>query len=164
MFDSIKSWLMRGGPADKASRKGRQNFQEYEIAAAALLVEAASLDGQFDATERRTILRLLEHRFGLTSEETAGLLAEAQTRHDATDELFKFALAAREAFDEEERIELVEMLWTTVLSDGRVHDYEANLMRRIAGLLHVPDREAGEARKRAAESLASKGGNRGDKA
>jgi uncharacterized tellurite resistance protein B-like protein len=45
------------------------------------------------------------------------------------------------------------MLWQVVYADGRLDDYEANLMRRISGLIHVPDRDSGEARKRALARL-----------
>ena len=44
---------------------------------------------------------------------------------------------------------LVELLWRVVLADGVVDDYEANLLRRVAGLIHVTDQDAGAARKRA---------------
>ena len=40
------------------------------------------------------------------------------------------------------------MLWDVVLADGVLHDYEANLMRRIAGLLYVSDQQSGAARQR----------------
>ena len=43
---------------------------------------------------------------------------------------------------------LMEMLWEVVYADGELHDYEANLLRRTAGLLHVSDQESGAARKR----------------
>ena len=45
------------------------------------------------------------------------------------------------------------MLWEVAYADGALHDYESNLMRRLAGLLHVSDRDSGEARKRAIERL-----------
>ena len=48
----------------------------------------------------------------------------------------------------EERIELIEMIWEVVYADGELHDYEANLLRRLGGLLYVSDRERGDARKR----------------
>ena len=51
-------------------------------------------------------------------------------------------------FDHQKRVMLVEMLWDVVYADGVLHDYEANLMRRVAGLLHVSDQESGAARKR----------------
>lgn len=131
-----------------------RRFSEAEIASAALLVEAAAMDGDFDEGERATIHRLLERRFKLNPDEAMRLLGAGEKLQSQSNEVFKFTLAANRAFSEEERIELVEMLWTTVLSDGVVHDYEGNLMRRIAGLLYVPDKAAGEARKRAERKLA----------
>jgi uncharacterized tellurite resistance protein B-like protein len=60
-------------------------------------------------------------------------------------------------FSLEERIDLMEMLWEVVYADGELHHYEANLMRRLAGLLHVSDRDVGAARKRAQARLESSG-------
>jgi uncharacterized tellurite resistance protein B-like protein len=64
-------------------------------------------------------------------------------------ELSRFIRRIRDGFDHDERVEMVEMLWRVVYADGVVHDHEANLLRRVAGLLYVSDRESGEARKRA---------------
>ena len=152
MFQRVKAWLL-DGPQQGA---GPHRHEEHEIASAALLVEAATADGHFDDIERATILGLLGRRFALSEADATSLLEVAQERQARSNEVFKFALAARQAFDEEERVGLIEMLWTTILSDGEVHDYEGSLMRRIAGLLHVPDKAAGEARKRAALKLAAR--------
>jgi uncharacterized tellurite resistance protein B-like protein len=161
MFQRVKAWLL-DGPRQAAEPQRRH--EEHEIACAALLVEAACADGHFDEVERSTILRLLVRRFELSDAEAHSLLAVAQARQAQANEVFKFALAARQAFDEEERVGLIEMLWTTILSDGEVHDFEGSLMRRIAGLLHVPDKAAGEARKRAASKLAQAQSGQGDEA
>src|SRR5262245_48061084 len=141
MLRRLKAWLL-----DKPKPGPKTIWSDAELACAALLVEAARLDGHYSALERRTILRLIERRFTLKEEEAESLLTAAETLQGRSNEEFKLALTARNAFSEEERVGLIEMLWTTILSDGAVHDYEGNLMRRIAGLLHVPDRAAGEAR------------------
>ncbi len=146
----MRSWLLDAPDKTPHERK----FSEAEIASAALFVEAAAMDGHFDEGERATIHTLLERRFRLSPDEAAHLLSRGEERQARANEVFKFTLAANRAFSEEERVELVEMLWMTVLSDGVVHDYEGNLMRRIAGLLYVPDKAAGEARKRAERKLA----------
>ena len=57
------------------------------------------------------------------------------------------------AISNDERIELIEMMWAVVYADGQLHDYEANLLRRMAGLLYVSDFESGAARKRVLERL-----------
>ena len=53
----------------------------------------------------------------------------------------------------EERVGILELLWEVVYADGTLHDYEASLLRRVAGLLYVSDRESGEARLRVMERL-----------
>lgn len=159
MLRRFKDWLLN--PPRPARHPA---FGAPQIAVAALLVEAAGMDGNFDAGERETVGRLLARRFSLSPSDAAALLSEAELRHGKADAVFKFALEARNAFSEEEREGLLEMLWSTILSDGAVHAFEDNLMRRIAGLLHVPDRAAGEARKRAAAAVAVKDTAQGDEA
>jgi uncharacterized tellurite resistance protein B-like protein len=162
ILSRIKAWLL-DPPAKK--KIAARTFAEHEVAIAALLVEAARMDGTFDDGERRTILGLLERRFALEPAEAIGLLAVGEARQRQSNEVFKFALAARQVLDEEQRVELMEMLWETVLSDGILHDFEGSLMRRIAGLLHVPDVASGEARKRAQARLdRAQGGRQGDEA
>jgi uncharacterized tellurite resistance protein B-like protein len=47
----------------------------------------------------------------------------------------------------------MEMAWMVVLADGELHEYEAQLMRRLAGLLYVEDIDSGLAQKRARARL-----------
>ncbi|MSO71272.1 MAG: hypothetical protein EXQ88_04575 [Alphaproteobacteria bacterium] len=70
----------------------------------------------------------------------------------ATNDFHGFSRALNRDLDHAARVSLIEALWRVVNADGYVHDYEANLMRRIAGLLHVEDRDSGSARKRAVTS------------
>lgn len=131
--------------------------EAHQLAAAALLVEAASMDDSFDAAERATILSLLTGRFGLSAEEGEELLADAEAEVDRSNQLYAFTKPIKDAFDHEERIELVEMLWDVAYADGELHDYEASLIRRVTGLLHVSDRDSGAARKRALDRLGQQG-------
>ena len=54
---------------------------------------------------------------------------------------------------------MIEMLWEVALADGDIHHYESNLVRRVAGLLYVPDPESGAARKRVLQRLKSSAKN-----
>ena len=56
-------------------------------------------------------------------------------------------------FSEERKLLLIEVLWEIVLSDGKVHDYESNLIRRLAGLLYISDVNSGNARKKALNKI-----------
>lgn len=119
--------------------------------AAALMVLAAELDGQFGHQERETVLRILSSNYGLPSADGERLVAEAGEMVAASTDLFSLTrdISAEVAF--ENRGEIVEMLWEVAYADGTLHDYEANLVRRVAGLLHVSDHESGAARRRVLE-------------
>ena len=54
-----------------------------------------------------------------------------------------------ENLDYKKKILLIEALWEIVLSDGEVHDFESNLIRRLAGLLYISDVDSGNAKIRA---------------
>jgi uncharacterized tellurite resistance protein B-like protein len=124
------------------------------VAAAALMVEAARLDGEFSEGERQRILRLLTGRFGLPPEAAERLLAAGEDEAASSVDLHGFTSAIKDGFDHEGRVALLEMLWAVVYADGRLHDYEASLMRRVAGLLYVSGSESAEARDRALARLA----------
>lgn len=126
---------------------------DMELAACALLVEAASMDGTFAPEERATIERLIGARFGLDAGAAAGLVGEAEGVVAEAPDLFRFTNAIKSSFSEAERIELIEMLWEVAYADGTVHAYEDNLLRRIAGLIYVTDRDRGLARARVLERL-----------
>ena len=126
---------------------GRDDIDK-RLAAAALLVEAAAIDGEFGDQERAAMNAVLTREFELTAEELETLVAEAAEVQSETNHLLRFTRAIKDAYPLEERIQVIEMLWEIVYADGILHDYEANLLGRVSGLLYVSDRDQGEARKR----------------
>jgi uncharacterized tellurite resistance protein B-like protein len=147
MRKRIRSFL-RKLDRDGAVRPPTRDREDMRLAAAALLVEAAVMDGHFDAAERATVRGLLAARFGLDAGETDELIASAESAVAASHGIFRFTNAIKSHFSDAERIELIEMLWEVAYADGVLDDYEDNLLRRIAGLIYVTDRERGLARKR----------------
>ena len=149
MLDRIKAlFAERGGAA--ANGVGH-DADELRLAAAALLVEAAGLDDCFDADERVRITALVRGRFGLNEAEAEALLVAAERATAEASQLYGFTRVIKDAFAHDERVEMIEMLWDVVYADGNLHDLEANLLRRIAGLIYVSDRDSGDARKRVLE-------------
>lgn len=146
MINRIKT-LLRTGPGGQAGKGGRSH-EDKQVAAAALLVEAARMDSHFEPEERLVITQLLQQRFGLSDEETKSLIAEAEVVQENSNQLIRFTKSIKANFTEEERIELLEMLWEVAYADGKLHHYEANLLRRVGGLIYVSDRDRGAARKR----------------
>ena len=139
--------LLTEQPHDQGETR-RHSFEERQLAAAALMIEAARLDDDFDAGERTRIETLLQDHFSLSPDEAGELLAAGEQASSDSVEWQGFTRAIKDGFEPEERVALIEMLWEVAYADGRLHDYEASLIRRITGLLYVSDRDSGEARKR----------------
>jgi uncharacterized tellurite resistance protein B-like protein len=132
----------------EGARVERHSVDEIHLAAAALLVEAANLDESYDAVERDAVVTVLKSEFELSDGECDTLVEQAEAaQHEATD-LYRFIRKFDANFGHEERLRLIEMLWRVVYADGVLHAYESNLIQRIAGMLHVTDRERSEARQR----------------
>ena len=144
MINRIKS-LLSAGVAPSAVQT---DAEAPQLAAAALLVEAACMDGEFDGDERDAVCAALGAHFGLSDDEVDTLIEDAEAAHHEATDLHRFTRAINDRYDHADRLAVMEMLWQVVYADGRLHAYEANLIRRIGGLLHITDRERGEARKR----------------
>ena len=163
MIDRIRDLFGNRDAGEPAARRPPDE-DALQIAAAALLVHAACVDASFDEVERRRILDILPRRFSLSPDEAETLLAAAEDKADGAVQILGFTRAVKDNYSYEERIALVEMLWEVVLADGRVDAHEAQLMRRIGGLIYVSDRDGAIARRKAAARLeAGQGPARGPK-
>lgn len=124
-------------------------FTDVQLAAAALMVEAARQDGNLEARERLLIEQLVRERFSLGAAASQELLEEAEQAAAGSTGWQGFTNKIKEAFDQDGRIAIVEMLWEVILADGRIDDMEASLMRVVTGLLYISGRDSAEARARA---------------
>ncbi len=149
MLQRLKSLI--GGKEQDG--QGEPSHDELHLAVAVLLVEAAHMDERFDDGERTAIAGLIESRLGHSAEEARELIDAAEEVTQEMGELWTFARVVKDRYTEDERIGMIEMLWEVAYADGELHHYEANLLRRIAGLIYVPDRDSGLARKRVLQRL-----------
>ena len=148
MINRIKALFSSSKDISDNTEVGKHGADELQLAAAALLVEAARLDEQYDEVERTAVLRVIQERFNISNEEGETLIQQAEVaQHEATD-LHRFVKQFSVNYGHEERLKLIEMLWYVVYSDGELHPYESNLIQRIAGMLHVTDKERAEAKQR----------------
>ena len=150
MLDKLKTMF-----AEPVTAAAPPQSDALHIAAAALLVRAAQIDGSMDDGETRLLTRLVGPHFGLEAEAATVLIDEAKQAANEASDLFQFTKRINAHFGEAHKITLLELLWQIVLSDGVVDDYEANLMRRVAGLLYITDQQAGAARKTAESALSA---------
>ena len=115
---------------------------DLRLAAAALLYHVTAVDGVVSDEERALLRSLLARRFELDTAETEALVeAAAAADSDAVD-LYGFTSVLKRRLDQAERERIVEMMWKLVYSDGTLHEFEDNVIWRIAELLAVPSEVA----------------------
>ena len=140
-----------------AGRAGGQ--EELQLALTALLIEAAYSDDHFDQAERGNHRTPAREPLQPVAIRRAGVARGRRGGGAESAELFRFTRIINERLSFEERIGLIEMLWEVAYADGVLDQYEDSLLRRVGGLIYVPDRERGMARRRVLETA---GPRRGD--
>ena len=129
-----------------------ENNEDLDILCG-LMIEAANTDGKVTQEEINQISSSLINVFKENPEEVETILSKALDDKDNSRSLFYYTSKLNKSFSHEKKLLLIEVLWEVILSDNEVHDFESNLLRRLAGLLYVSDIEWGNAKKRAKERL-----------
>lgn len=142
MIDRLLSLLQGAGRSSSAL------VEEPHLSVAVLLVEAGLMHGAFSAEERAMTAQLLSRRFALSADEADELITRAEARARTTAQYFPFTNSLNTSMSIDDKIEVIEMLWRIAYADGNLDAFEDQLIRQVAGLMHVPDRDRMNARKR----------------
>nr|MBT6353400.1 TerB family tellurite resistance protein [Pelagibacteraceae bacterium] len=118
-----------------------------------LLIEAANTDGQITQDELNKISTSLINVFHEDAKKVEESLITALDNKDNSKSLYFYTSKLNKSFSDEKKIMLIEVLWEVILSDNEIHDFETNLIRRLAGLLYISDVECGNAKIRATQKL-----------
>jgi uncharacterized tellurite resistance protein B-like protein len=153
MFESFRKFLAEVSQGGKHPAHFEHN--DYRLAAAALLVHAATIDGNVSDAERNKLHAVIRQRFDLDEAETDALVAEATAAEHAAIDLYHFTSLINRSLDENGRRRIVEMMWEIVYADGRVTEFESNLIWRAADLLGISSRERIELGRRVASGRGS---------
>lgn len=159
MFNSLRSFFdeMTGG----VRPPGAFAEDDHRVAAVALLVHLANADGIIDAAERKRLQRIVEERYALDPAQARQLIAQASADEREAVDLFHFTHVLKRRLDEAGRQTVVELLWDMAFADGQAHEFEENIIWRVAELLGVSSRERVELKQRAEregpENVASEG-------
>ena len=146
--------------AGRGERTSEKPADDLPLAVAALLIELARMDDKVNAVERRTIEQLLVRMFSLDARSVQSLVERADQEMQRSAQYFPFTQQICRHASADMRVQIIEMLWTVAYSDGALDPDEDALIRQVAGLIQVSDRERGAARKAALEKLAGSGPDR----
>jgi uncharacterized tellurite resistance protein B-like protein len=148
MFERFRKFL--SDVAEGGKHPAHFDHNDYRLAAAALLVHTAEIDGNMAEAERRKLHDLLQRRFELSEADTQALISDAtEAEHEAID-LYHFTTVINRSLKENDRLRIVQMMWEIIYADGRVSEFESNLIWRAADLLGISSRDRIELGRRVA--------------
>ena len=114
-----------------------------------LMIEAANTDGVITQEELNKISHSLINIFKEDPKVVEKSLTKAFENKDNSKSLYFYTSKLNKSYSYENKIKLIEVLWEIILADNEIHDFETNLIRRLAGLLYISDVECGNAKIRA---------------
>lgn len=123
---------------------------DARLALTALLVRIARSDGHYDAAEKAQIQSVIAARYELEGSRALALLEEAEILEAEAPDTVRFTRAIKDAVPYEDRLGVIEALWSVALADGARDDAEDAILRLASKLLGVNDRDSALARQRAA--------------
>lgn len=121
---------------------------EARLALGALLVRLARSDDRYTPDEAARIDRVLASRYALSPFEAAAVRREAEAVEAEAPDTVRFTRALKDAVPHEDRMGILAALWDVALSDGSRDAEEDALIRLVANLLGVTDRDSAIARQR----------------
>jgi len=105
--------------------------------AAVLMVHIIAADGKVTPEEEAKLLSVLETHYDMSAKDAAKLAEQAKLAQSEAIDLHAFTSVLKKQMSEVERLGLVEDLWEMVYADGELHEFEDNLVWRVAELVGI---------------------------
>jgi len=153
MFKSIKTFI--SSLVEDEGFRNRTESNKCQLATAALLTRVATVHSEMSQARRAKLHAVLKLHFGLDDLTTAKLIQDSAAVDRAAVDLYHFTRQLNQVLDDESRRRTVQMMWEIVYADGRVNEFEHNIIWRAADLLGVSTRQRVELRQRIAAGRAA---------
>jgi len=151
MLDALRQFILHARGGTPAEPVAPPRYDDFQLAACALLIELAHADGEFSPQERAHIEAAMGRHFSLDPAAVHKLLELAEVERSKSIDHFQFTRVLREQLDLGQRMVLAEVMWGVVLTDGQVGDHEGYLLRKLGHLLDLAPGYLARARQAAVE-------------
>jgi len=125
----------------KSSTDDNKNNDFIKIIA--LLIHAAKVDENYSEVEKKIIFNFVINFSKKPKEEVLNIIKKSEEHEENSNQILEYTRSVKK-MDLKLKILVIETLWKIILSDNKSGQYESNLMRRICGLLYLPDKLSGE--------------------
>ena len=127
----------------KDSTETEKNFL---VKTCALLIHAAKIDENYTEKEEEIIKKTLLE-LNAKKETITQIIKDAKSIEENSNQILDFTREVKN-LPENDKIKIIEALWSIIYSNNEADIYEANLMRRLAGLLYIDSSKMGDIKER----------------
>ena len=123
-------------------KKKQEDAENKSTLIASLLIHAAKIDENYTDVEKKIIKKAIMNLNKINSDKAEKLLKNAEKKEQEANQIIEFTKEVKK-YPMEFRLKIIEIIWKIVYSDGTSDNFESNLIRRICGLLYIPDKDSG---------------------
>ena len=142
---------MIGFLKNKGKQEDSMSSEKSYSNIAALLIHVAKIDKNYEDKEKEIIKKTLIE-LGAASSNVDKLISEASVIEENSNQILHFTKEIKK-MPELDKIRIIESLWKIIYSDDNADMYEANLMRRLAGLLYINAKTMGDLKEKVKKEL-----------
>ena len=135
MINKIKDLITRFNTKEETTEESSSNL--LDNACAALLVEIAFADKDFDETEKTSLKQSLIETYAVDESDIEEIIKDAEETVSESTSLYGYTRVVNDEFEYEDKLSLLRNLWKVAYADGNLDKYEEHLIRKISDLIHI---------------------------
>ena len=135
MINKIKDLITRFNTKEETTEESSSNL--LDNACAALLVEIAFADKDFDETEKTSLKQSLIETYAVDESDIEEIIKDAEETVSESTSLYGYTRVVNDEFEYDDKLSLLKNLWKVAYADGNLDKYEEHLIRKISDLIHI---------------------------
>ena len=135
MMNKIKDLITKFSTKEEITEESSSNL--LDNACAALLVEIAFADKDFDETEKTSLKQTLIETYAIDESDIEEIIKDAEETVSESTSLYGYTRVVNDEFEYEDKLSLLKNLWKVAYADGNLDKYEEHLIRKISDLIHI---------------------------
>jgi uncharacterized tellurite resistance protein B-like protein len=135
MINKIKDLITKFGKEEESQEES--NLTLLNNSCAALLVEIAFADKDFDETEKASLKQSLIETYAIDESVIEEIIRDAEDTVSESTSLYGYTSIVNSEFQYEDKLKLLRNLWKIAYADGYLDKYEEHLLRKISDLIHI---------------------------
>ena len=123
--------------SEKTEDTDIQDISDLDNACAALLVEIAFADKDFNESEQNSLKKSLMECYKISEEDINEIIEDAEITVKESTSLYGYTRIVNDKFEYPNKLNLLKNMWKIAYADGSLDKYEEHLIRKTSDLIHI---------------------------